>query len=317
MPKALLWIRIRKSFMDISVVIVNYNTRELLLKCIASIYRTGPPLGFEIWVVDNASVDGSLEAVRHRFPDVKIIQNEKNRGFAAANNQALKRMGGCYALLLNSDAVLKAGAMETLFRFMEGHKEAGMACGQLLNADGSRQNSFANFPTLLSLTLNESLLKRLWPSRYPSKYQTYRKPLAVESCIGACMMVRRTAMETAGLLDERYFFFLEETDWALTFCKAGFRTYFIPEASIYHYQGQSAGNDANARIMFFRSRYQFIRKWHCRAFPFYFAVIGLRLLADALLSLVATVATLGLHDATRLRCIRYLKIGWWHVKGCP
>ncbi len=303
--------------MDLSIVIVSYNTRALLLQCLESVYRTVGRVRFEVWVVDNASSDGSVEAVNKRYPDVLTIKNKENRGFAAANNQALRKMNGRYALLLNSDAMLTAGALEKLFVFMENKKEAGMACGQLLNPDGSRQNSFANFPTLLSLVLNESLLKKLWPRRYPSKYRTYREPLMIESCIGACMIVRKAAMDNAGMLDERYFFFMEETDWALTFKKAGWDSFFIPDANIYHYQGQSAGSGAASRIMFYRSRYQFIRRWHPRLYPLFGVAIGLRLAVNTVTSLIAAAVSLGLHGPTRLRCVRYLKIVGWHCKGCP
>ena len=227
--------------MDLSIVIVSYNTRALLLQCLESVYRTVGRVRFEVWVVDNASSDGSVEAVNKRYPDVLTIKNKENRGFAAANNQALRKMNGRYALLLNSDAMLTTGALEKLFVFMENKKEAGMACGQLLNPDGSRQNSFANFPTLLSLVLNESLLKKLWPRRYPSKYRTYREPLMIESCIGACMIVRKAAMDNAGMLDERYFFFMEETDWALTFKKAGWDSFFYSRRQHISLSGTKCG----------------------------------------------------------------------------
>lgn len=307
----------RNGSVDISIIVVSYNTKALLLKCLESAYATAKGIRFEIWVVDNASSDGSMAAVKQIYPNVLAIKNNDNKGFAAANNQALRRMNGRYALLLNSDAILTPGALKTLLSFMENNADAGMACGQLLNPDGSRQNSFANFPTLMSLALNESLLKKWWPRRFPSKYQTYREPLQIESCIGACMIVRKTAMDTAGMLDERYFFFMEETDWALTFKINGWKAYFIPDAKIYHYQGQSAGSGATSRIMFYRSRYQFIHKWHSRTFPLFFTVIGLRLAANALLNLMTVTLTLGLHGPTRLRCTRYLKIIMWHMKGCP
>lgn len=124
-------------------------------------------------------------------------------------------------------------------------------------------------------------------------------------------------MDQAGMLDERYFFFMEETDWALTFKNAGWDSYFVPGARIYHYQGQSAGSGARSRILFYRSRYQFIRKWHPRSYWLYNLVIGLRLLVDTVLNLMAATLTLGLHGPTRSRFIRYLKIVGWHCKGCP
>jgi GT2 family glycosyltransferase len=134
--------------MDLSVIIVNWNTEGLLRDCLRSVYETIEGLAFEVIVVDNASGDGSVAMLKVEFPQVRRIENYENRGFAAANNQAFRAMAGRYALLLNSDAVLTEGAVRELFVFMEDHPEAVMACGQLLNADGSKQTSVARFPTI-------------------------------------------------------------------------------------------------------------------------------------------------------------------------
>ncbi len=133
--------------MDLSVVIVNWNTRELLLKCLTSVYETIRDLRFEVWLVDNASTDGSVTAVEERFPKVQVIRNSRNLGFAAANNRALGQIKGRYALLINTDVVVTKGAVQELFQFMENTSEAGMVCGQLLNLDGTKQNSIANLPS--------------------------------------------------------------------------------------------------------------------------------------------------------------------------
>jgi len=137
--------------MDLSVVIVNWNTEALLRDCLKSVFGTVKGFAFEVIVVDNASSDGSVAMLKVEFPQVRRIENYENRGFAAANNQAFRIMTGRYALLLNSDTVLTEEAVHELYTFMEEHPEAVMACGQLLNADGSKQNSIAGFPTLLSL----------------------------------------------------------------------------------------------------------------------------------------------------------------------
>ena len=159
--------------------------------------------------------------VRQDFPRVRLIANSENRGFGAANNQALHCMQGRYALLLNSDTVLTEKAVYELFSFMEAHPGAAMACGQLLNRDGSKQHSFANFPNLVTLMTNAPLLEALFPRRYPSKRYRYKVPIEVDSGIGACLMVRKAAMDQVGLFDERYFFFFEETDWAYAMHQAG------------------------------------------------------------------------------------------------
>ena len=303
--------------LDLSIVIVNYNTKALLLDCLASIEKTVETLAMEIFVVDNASTDGSAAAVQQAYPQVKLIQNQKNLGFAAANNRAFEKMEGRYALLLNTDTVLTAGAAERLYAFMEENPGVAMACGQLLNADGSRQNSIANFPSLLTLMINESLLKRLFPAKFPGKQQQDSSPRPVDSCIGACLLVRRKAMDAVGWLDEDYFFFFEETDWALRMHCAGWKIYQVPEARIYHLQGQSVGHNIGSRILFFRSRYIYFKKWHRRYYRLVRVIIFVRLLANAALNLAATVMTLGMSRHAKNKLDVYARLIAWHLEGCP
>ncbi|MCG2755597.1 MAG: glycosyltransferase family 2 protein [Desulfobacteraceae bacterium] len=303
--------------MDVSIIIVNWNTKKLLLDCIYSIHETVKNISFEIWLVDNASTDGSVEAVKQNYPDVKIIQNKKNLGFAAANNIALERMRGQYALLLNTDTILTNGAVEDLFDFMEKNSDAGMACGQLLNQDGSKQNSVANFPGLHSLICNESLLQILFPRKFPGKRREYKKPVEVDSCIGACLMVRKKAMDEVGLLDKRYFFFFEETDWAYRMKQAGWKIYFVPSAKIFHIQGQTVGHNVVSRVMFYRSRYIYFKKWHKNSYPLICLIIFVRLLINTILSLVGVAATIGMHAGIRRKLSVYSRLILWHLVGCP
>ncbi|MCX5854847.1 MAG: glycosyltransferase family 2 protein, partial [Deltaproteobacteria bacterium] len=187
--------------MDISIIIVNWNTRDLLHACLESINKTISGISYEIIVVDNASQDSSVAMMQEKYPHVKVIQNTENRGFGAANNQAMRVMAGRYALLLNSDTVLTENAVYELFSFMENHPNAAMACGQLLNADGSKQNSIANFPTVLTLLTNTPLLECLLPKRYPSKRYHYRESIEIDSGIGACLLVRKKAIDEVGMFD--------------------------------------------------------------------------------------------------------------------
>ncbi len=303
--------------MDISIVVVNLNTRELLLGCLASIFETIKGISFEVWVVDNNSLDGTAEAIKESYPAINLIENTMNLGFAAANNQAFRQMNGRYALLLNTDTVLTNGAVKELYDFMEANPEAGMAGGQLLNQDGSRQNSIANFPTLLTLFCNEALLRILMPKRFPSKRRDYTYPLRVDSCIGACLVVRRKAMDDIGFLDEQYFFFLEETDWAYRMKFGGWAVYFVPTARVFHAQGKTVGGSLEARIMFYRSRYAFFKKWHRRSYPLFYSVILLRLSVNTILSVIGLLFTLGLGDSIRKRFTIYVKLIIWHLLGCP
>lgn len=303
--------------MDISIVVVSFNTKELVLDCLASVYQTIIGISFEVWLVDNNSTDGTVEAVGKQYPDVTMITNKENLGFAAANNQAFKRMNGRYAFLLNSDVVLTDGAVSELYDFMEATPDAGMACGQLLNRDGTKQNSIANFPSLLALLSNETVLRILMPSRFPSKRRDYVSPVKVESGIGACLMVRKAAMDDIGVFDERYFFFFEETDWAYRMKRGGWSTYFVPSARIFHAQGKTVGSSVNSRIMFYRSRYLFFRKWYPRSYPVFNTIIFLRLLINTLLSFIGMALTLGLEGSTKRKSVIYIQLIQWHLRGCP
>lgn len=304
--------------MDISIIIVNWNTQNLLRDCLQSINDTVRDVTFEIIVVDNASDDGSVLMLREEFPGVTLIENRENRGFGAANNQAFAIMRGTYALLLNTDIVLTDNAIFELFSFMETHPVTAMAGGQLLNRDGSKQNSIANFPTLLTLVTNISLLEYLFPKRFPSKRYMHTEPIVIESAIGACLIVRKKAMDEVGIFDERYFFFFEETDWAYRMRSAGWKIYHVPSAMIYHLQGQSIGRNVRSRIEYYRSRYHFFKKWKGRPYTIaIYIVIILRLMANWSLTTLANMVTLFMNGGIRNKWIVYSQLILWHLKGCP
>ncbi len=305
--------------MDVSVIIVNWNTRELLLNCLSSVFATAAGLEVEIFVVDNGSQDGSSEAVRKEFPGVTIIQNDRNRGFARANNQALAGGAGRYFLLLNSDAVLTEGALPGLVAFMDRTPQAGITACRYLDIDGGRQNSFDNFPTLATELFNKTILKILFPSRYPSKRRDYREPIEVESVIGACMMVRAAAVGSVGLLDEDYFFFLEETDWCFRMRRAGWKVYHLPAISVFHLQGKSKEKSpVKAWIEYYRSLYLFFKK-NRGSFSYYVLRAGkvLKLMANLLLVALGIGCTLGINKGLMRRFRIYRGLLEWHLRGCP
>jgi GT2 family glycosyltransferase len=303
----------------LSIVVVNRNTRELLDGCLGSIVSLVADIPMEVFVVDNGSSDGSQRMVRERYPAVRLLELGSNFGFAAANNRALVLSAGKYCLLLNSDTVVTSGAVEAVVTYLEKNGEVGIAGLQLLNADGSRQNSIANFPSLLTELFNKSLLRRLSPGRYPGKERSYPGPIDVESVIGACLFVRRKTMEQVGMLDEEYFFYLEETDWCLRVRKAGWRVIHYPGASIYHLQGMSVeGVSVRARIEYFRSRYLFFRKHHSpRACFLLKSGLVLKTAVNLLANFLLSVATFFSVRRRRERMLLYWAILRWHARGCP
>ncbi|RMD51768.1 MAG: glycosyltransferase family 2 protein [Nitrospirae bacterium] len=269
----------------------------------------------EIFVVDNGSTDGSQEMVKKRFPMVKLIENSSNRGFAAANNQAIKISKGEFILLLNSDTLLFDDSIERLLMYMKEHPNVGIAGLQLLNSDGTIQHSIANTPSLITELTNKSLLRRLFPKRFYDKNYFHSGVYDVDSLIGACMMVRASLIRSIGLLDEDYFFFLEETDWCLRAKKHGWRVVFLPDLHIYHLQGGSAKVvPVEARIEYWRSRYTFFKK-HYGELTNYILRFGLfiRLLLDTLFS--ASLSPFSKRAGERLSIYKRLLL--WHILGMP
>ncbi len=298
----------------LSFILVNWNTRGYILEAISSIEDTVRDYRHEIFVVDNGSTDGSLKAIRETYPRVRLIRNDRNLGFARAVNQAVAAAKGSYCVLLNSDARLMEGAIKTLAAFMEENPDVGIAGGQLINVDGSRQNSIAPFPTLATELLNKRLLRILLPGRYPGKERDYHAPLDVDSLVGACIIVRRQAIEEVGNLDEGYFFFMEETDWCLRMKKQGWRICFVPGARILHLQGASVSQArTEARIEYYRSRYRFFTTWHGRK-KTAFLKIGLIL---RLVGEVAVNSFLLWKRRYRTRWRTYCRLLSWHLRSCP
>ncbi len=307
-----------QTLMELSVIIVNWNTKGYLLACIKSI-SDREVKGWEIIVVDNDSMDGSEKEAKKAFPFIRLIQNRENLGFAKAVNQGLQKASGRYVLLLNPDAQVKNGAIGQLLSFMEANPDAGIAGAQLLNSDGSKQNSIANFPSLATELLNKSFLRRLFPKKFPGKERNYSEPIGVDSVIGACMMVRRRALDQVGILDEDYFLFLEETDWCYRMKKAGWKIYHVPQAEVDHFQGKSAEEvRKKARVEFYRSRYHFFRK-NRGTWQWLVLLIGLliKLMTEFVLTGAGNVFTFFAVRKWKERFSVYAYLLWWHLKLCP
>jgi len=304
----------------LTIVIVTWNARDVLLDCLHSIYSTCDGLDFDVVVVDNASTDGTSEAVETRFPQVRLIVSERNLGFARGNNLALEGCGSKYALLLNADTRVCDGAIGSLVEFMEEHPRAGAAGAQLLNEDGSRQNSIANFPSLATELLNKSLLKLLFPRRYPSKHFPSGEPIEVDSVIGACMMVRLEAFRDVGGLDERFFFFLEETDFCFRLKEKGWEVWHVPDARVYHIGGHSARKKsrAAARVEYYRSLYEFFRKNRSPS-EYYLlrALCPLKIALEFIFNFLGWAMTGGVARNLLEKASVYRYLLSWHLRGCP
>jgi GT2 family glycosyltransferase len=249
--------------MDLSIVVVSWNTRELLATCLKRVYETVSEPAFEVIVVDNGSEDDSAAMVKAEFPGVRLLENEENLGFARANNQALALSRGRYALLLNSDTEVLDRALEDMVAFMDAHPTAGAVGARLLNADGTFQFSHADFPTLWHEFLMLSVLGRLvlgqhYPSHGP---EVTRGPQVVDYVGGACLMVRREALEQVGGLDEGFFMYAEETDWCYRMKDAGWEVWYLPSASITHLGGGSSRQrPSRMEAELYRSRVRFFEK---------------------------------------------------------
>jgi GT2 family glycosyltransferase len=304
---------------DLSIIIVSWNTKEYLLRCLKSVFQSENRNSWEVILVDNGSQDGSAGDAKRLFPDIHLIANETNLGFAKATNQGLKHSSGRYLLLLNPDTEVKQGAIQDLVRFMETHPDAGIAGAQLLNGDGSRQNSIANFPSLATELLNKSLLRRVFPKKFPGKKKDYVGPIEVDSVIGACMVTRRETLEQIGVLDEDYFLFFEETDWCFRIKRAGWKVFHFPQAKVIHFQGRGAETKKReAKVEYFHSRYHFFRK-NRGGFQWLLLLIGLmiKLGFELLFTLIGCLLTGFLIKKWRKRLSIYAYLVAWHLRFCP
>jgi len=231
--------------MDLSVIIVNYNVRDFLENALTSVEQALVGIAGEVTVVDNASDDGSVEMVRKKFPSVKILINDRNLGFAAANNIALRQSTGRYILLLNPDTIVQEDTFQTILRFLDTNPHAGMAGCRILNPDGTLQPACRrSFPTPWVAFTKISGLSALYPEsrifgKYNLGYLDPDKTCEVDAISGSFMAVRREVYEQVGGLDEEYFMYGEDLDWCYRFKQAGWKVYYVSETRIIHYKGES------------------------------------------------------------------------------
>lgn len=236
------------SQIDVSIIIVNYNSFQLLDKCLNSIYSFCTGTNNEIIIVDNASTDGKIESITNNYSDLILIKNKTNIGFAAANNKALSYVKGKYTLLLNNDTVFTEDSIKVIFDFVEKNPAKLFVGVQLLNSDMSKQESVVQFPSLWNgLTENFFLYKLFQKSKmfnkYYQNYINYNIPVEVDVIRGAFMFCPTDELKKLKGFDERFFFYSEETDLCKRFKDSGGKIIFYPNTSIIHYGGATADSD--------------------------------------------------------------------------
>jgi hypothetical protein len=263
---------------DVSIIIVSWNVRDLLRRCLLSVNSeqlavnskqstVHSSLLTEILIVDNASADGTVAMLRAEFPAVRVIANSENVGFTRGNNQALAAAQGRYLFLLNPDTELRAGALQTLFDYAKAHPRVGIIGPRLFYGDGAPQSSRRRFPTLATAFLESTKLQQWFPrhrvlTHYYMDDTSDDATQEVDWINGAAMFVRREVYEQIGGFDERFFMYSEELDWCYRAKQAGWQIVYLPTAQVVHYEGKSSEQVVAARdIHFHSSKIRFFRKY--------------------------------------------------------
>lgn len=255
---------------EVSIIIVNWNAKAHLHNCLKSVYEHGDEVDYEIIVVDNASTDGSVEMVKKAWPNVNLIENSENIGFARANNIGIRQSTGPYVCLVNPDVIVLKDCIRNLIEFMDQNPHVGMTGPRILNPDRTLQASCRRFPSIWNNLCQALALNHLFPkSRFFSgpfmNYWAYNTVRKVDSIGGMFWMVRRQAIDEVGLLDENFFLYGEDIDWCRRFHEAGWDVVFYPEAQAIHIGGASS---SNAPIKFYiemqKADVQYWGKYHGR-----------------------------------------------------
>lgn len=287
--------------LDLAIIIVNFNTRDYLRNCLTSIYDSRGDFTCEVCVVDNASSDGSVAMMRAEYPETRLIESPVNGGFAYANNLGLRAYGfglttcrtpgnasaqhspswgdlsnrPCYVLLLNPDTVLPPDALAMMLDFMAEHPEAGVAGPKLVLEDGSLDLACRrSFPTPQVATYRMMGLSKLFPrhprfGRYNLTYLDPDQVAQVDSVVGAFMLVRREAIQQAGLLDEKFFMYGEDLDWAYRITQAGWKVYYNPAVTVLHVKRAASRHSRKAAREFYRAMRIFYDKHYASSTPFW------------------------------------------------
>jgi N-acetylglucosaminyl-diphospho-decaprenol L-rhamnosyltransferase len=274
-------VTVEQGIVDLSAIVVSWNVCDLLRRCLHSVLEVGgwrleigtsnlqpPTSNLQIIVIDNASTDGSQEMVRAEFPQVRLVANDENRGFTAANNQGLTLAQGRYLLLLNPDTEVVGDALAAMVGYMDDHPAVGVLGPQLRYPDGSLQSSRRRFPTFATALVESTVVQEWWhDNRILRHYYLADTPAdavqAVDWLVGACLLVRREAYEQVGGLDEGFFMYSEELDWCKRIKDAGWQVIYLPTATVIHHEGKSSEQVVPARHIHFQSsKVRYFRKHH-------------------------------------------------------
>jgi len=255
--------------MDLSIIIVTHNSASVIVRCLQSIQKNPPSCSYEVVVVDNASRDGTVEKVKKSFPDVSVISNESNLGYSRGVNQGISFSNGKWILILNPDIEVNPGSIDSLIEFMERTPDTGIAASKLVYPDGTLQHSCRRFYTLSALILRRTFLGKIFPNARPLREHLmldydHEKPRKVDWVIGACMMVRREALNNVGKMDERFFLYFEDLDWCYRMAKHGWAVYYVPQSVMVHrYERSSARAIINRPlIIHLLSMLRYAEKWN-------------------------------------------------------
>lgn len=280
MPKSKIADRTDRCTVDMSIVLVCWNNRSYLDPCLRSLYKAGLKSTFDVVVVDNGSTDGSQQMLAEKYPHVKLLQNDCNVGLSKASNQGIQATSGRYVLLLNNDTIVNGSALDMLVELLDTYPEAAAAGGKLLNPDGSFQSGYAPFSTLgEELLIATHIGELLWPG-YPS-YGDSSTVEAIGWLSSACLLLRRSALDQVGLLDESYFIYGDEADLQYRLHKAGWKVFYLPISKIIHFGGRSMDRWKRrkmvyrGKMLFYKKNYGFLKTLLLRVMLFVMSFLKL------------------------------------------
>lgn len=272
------------SVIDLAIVIVNYNVSQLLKRCLQSILNSEHSLKIDVCVVDNKSLDNSVDMVRQSYPQVRLIVNDTNKGYPAANNQGMRLLGveepvlanrPRYVLLLNPDTEIRAETLANMVDYMDHNPSIGILGPRLIMPDGNLDVACRrSFPTPEISFYHYSGLSRLFPNskrfgRYNMTFLDENQIAEVDSVVGACMMVRRSAIDQAGLMDDRFWMYGEDLDWAKRIKDLGWKVVYYPAVTVLHVKRASSRQNHRAKIEFYRAMLIFYYKHYYEQTPFF------------------------------------------------